>query len=295
MIHTLDLHFQIPHAVAAFVVETSAGPVLVETGPYSTYPHLVQGLKALGYVPGDIRHVLLSHIHFDHAGAAWALAAAGATIYVHPAGYKHLLDPARLYGSAQRIYGDMMETLWGAMKPIPADQLVAPEHGETFYIGDTTFTAWYTPGHAVHHIAWQTDDTLFTGDVGGCKIMDGPVVPPCPPPDIDIEAWVSSLHLMRELAPARLYLTHFGEITTPEPHLTALETRLLDWAAWMKPWFEAGTPAQEIIPVFQQYVYAQLQASGVAADDLAAYEAANPAFMSVAGLLRYWQKKTAAE
>ena len=116
MVHIIDLHFQMDHTIASFVVETAEGPVVIETGPHSVYPQLVSGLQKLGYQPADVKHVLLTHIHFDHAGAAWAFAEQGATVYVHPRGWKHLQDPTRLYNSAKRIYQDQMETLWGDMQ-----------------------------------------------------------------------------------------------------------------------------------------------------------------------------------
>ncbi|RMG54378.1 MAG: MBL fold metallo-hydrolase [Bacteroidetes bacterium] len=292
MIHILDLQFQTDHTIASFLVETEAGPVLIETGPHSVYEHLRAGLARHGYQPEDVRHVLLSHIHFDHAGAAWTLARSGATVYVHPAGYKHLQDPTRLYQSAQRIYGDQMEILWGQMHGIPETQLVAVADETALSIGGKTFVAWHTPGHASHHIAWQLDDVIFTGDVGGVMIEGGPVVPPCPPPDIDIEAWFESLQRIERLAPRRLYLTHYGAVDAVSAHLASLRTMLKDWAKWMKPHFEAGTDPKVITPQFQAYADEQLRQAGLDPAGLARYEAANPAWMSVAGLLRYWRKRT---
>ncbi|MFK7925238.1 MAG: MBL fold metallo-hydrolase [Bacteroidia bacterium] len=291
MIHTLDLEFQVPQAIAAFVIETTEGPVLVETGPHSVLPRLSAELKNLGYELGDIKHVFLTHIHFDHAGAAWALAQAGAKIYVHPRGYKHLLDPSRLYGSAKRIYGDMMETLWGLMEPIPADQLEAVEDEREIQVGEHTFKALHTPGHASHHIAWQLGEIIFAGDVAGCKIDGGPVVPPCPPPDINIEQWVDSINILRAQQPKQLYLTHFGPIDTVTTHLDELEAMLHDWANWIKPHYEAGKKPEEVVSEFQAYANQQLMAAGLDEQGAARYEAANPSYMSVAGLMRYWHKK----
>ncbi|MDX2283525.1 MAG: MBL fold metallo-hydrolase [Bacteroidia bacterium] len=293
MIHTLDLRFQTDSAIAAFLIETREGPMLVECGPHSTFERLRSELARYGYRPEDIRKVLLSHIHFDHAGAAWAFAQAGAIVYVHPAGWKHLQDPARLYQSAKRIYGDLMETLWGEMHSIPEAQLIAVEDGAAVELGEYTFTAWHTPGHAVHHIAWETEAGIFTGDVGGVKILGGPVVPPCPPPDIDLEAWQASIARLRALAPARLYLTHYGAVDDVAAHLDALESRLLDWGAWMKIRFEAGRTVQDVTPEFQAYAADQLRDAGIPDEIVRKYEAANPAFMSVAGLLRYWEKRSA--
>ncbi len=299
-IHTLDLGFRnLDHTIAAFVVEGPEGLALVETGPFSTYPHLKTALAAKGWSPADIQHVFLSHIHFDHAGAAWALARQGARVYVHPKGLPHLASPEKLYNSARMIYGDAMDTLWGAMEPIPEPQLYAPVHAEQIEATGLQFTAWYTPGHAVHHIAWELArpgdqlPVLFTGDVAGVRIDDQIVVPPCPPPDINLEDWQQSIQLLRDLPVETLYLTHFGVITAKQQHLDNLESRLLSWANWMRPYAEQQTPATGVVPAFEAFVRQQLVDAGLDSTGLARYEAANPAYMSVAGLMRYWTKKLA--
>ncbi len=294
-IHLLDLSFQeTAEAIAAFVVETDEGPVLVETGPHSTWPHLEGALHKLGYRPEDVRQVLLTHIHLDHAGAAWAFAKKGAVIHVHPVGAPHLAHPDKLLHSARRIYQDQMDTLWGQMEPIAESQLHTPADGEEIEIGGVVFRALYTPGHATHHIAWQVGADVFTGDVGGVRIPGGVVMPPCPPPDIHIEHWLESIARIKQAGAERLWLTHFGPVDEPVPHLDALAARLLDWANWMRPWFESGTPPEEVTPRFQQYVQEQLRSEGITDPQvLQRYELANPAWMSVWGLMRYWKKKLA--
>ncbi len=296
MIKVLDLHFlDKSDTIAAFLAETSVGPVLFETGPYSTFSHLKAGLTAHGYQPEDIGHVFITHIHLDHAGAAWAMAEAGATIYLHPFGQAHMHDPSKLVASATRIYGDDMERLWSTMKGIPAGQLKTVEHEGIIKIGDTEITAWHTAGHAVHHIAWQIGTTLIAGDVAGVKIGDAPVVPPCPPPDINIEDWQASLNLIRQLPLQDIYLTHYGRIAGANiaVHLDELEQELLAWADWMKPHFEAGSDPKSITPEFMAWVQDRLTEKGVSESMLEIYENANPSWMSVAGLLRYWKKRTA--
>lgn len=292
MIHILDLNFlNSSHTIAAFLVETSIGPVLIETGPHSTLPQLKQQVEKQGYQLEDIPYVLLSHIHLDHAGAAWALAQNGTTVYVHPAGEKHLLDPSRLMDSARRIYQDKMDVLWGEMHSIPTEKLKTVQHGESLIMGDTVFRAWHTPGHAVHHLAWQVGTEIFTGDVGGVKIDSGIVVPPCPPPDIHVEDWQTSIRLIESLNPTALYLTHYGKVTNVQEHLEQLERQLLAWANWMKPYAEKNADPTEITPLFQAFAQEQLRQNGIT--DQAAlerYEKANPSWMSVAGLMRYWKK-----
>ena len=296
MIHTLDLNFLgDPKSIAAYVVESEDGPILFETGPYSTLPHLKKGVEALGYHITDIRHVFITHIHLDHAGAAWALAEHGATIYVHPRGAKHLAEPERLMSSATRIYGEHMDRLWGAMNPIPRAQLRTMEDGTKLKIGGVKIRAWHTPGHAVHHIAWQVDNVnLIAGDVAGVKIMDGIAVPPCPPPDINLEDWERSIRFILSRRYSNLYLTHFDAVKGTKnikAHLTELRSRLRSWANWIKPYYEQEIPADEITPKFEEYVNNQYDISGMPEELKQYYQNANPVWMSVAGLLRYWKKR----
>ncbi len=297
-IHVIDLNFQGIHdAIAAFVVESGLNKILIETGPASTLPYLEAAIKLNGWQLSDFQQVLLSHIHFDHAGAAWYFAQQGARIHVHPKGLKHLANPEKLYQSATQIYGDKMDVLWGKMEAIPEDQLVAPQHGERYKWGNIEATAWYTPGHAVHHIAWQVQDlstgesVLFTGDAAGVKIGAGPVMPPCPPPDIHIEQWLESIEIMKNLDIQCLFLTHYGMVSKTAPHFQQLAERLTAWKNWMKPYFDRSASITDIVPDFQVFVRKDLLQNGVSEADLHIYEAANPAFMSVTGLMRYWSKQ----
>ena len=293
MFHLIDLHFQEhTNAIAVFLLETEKGPILFETGPHSTYPYLLEGLALKGYEPKDLIAVFVTHIHLDHAGASWALAREGVPVYVHPFGYKHLLDPSKLMESARRIYLDDMDKLWGDMQAIDADKLVAVEDGAVFEFGEVKVKALHTPGHAVHHIAWQVGSHIICGDVAGVKIDGGPVVPPCPPPDINVEDWKHSIEILRKAKPAVLWLTHFGPIQAVGAHLHALESQLDRYANWMKPHFDAGEVADAITPLLQEMADEELVEYGIKGEDKERYDLANPAWMSVAGLLRYWKKKT---
>jgi glyoxylase-like metal-dependent hydrolase (beta-lactamase superfamily II) len=296
MINVIDLNFLgNPETIAAYLVPTSEGPVLIETGPYSTFSNLKNGVKALGYDLSDIKHVLITHIHLDHAGAAWAMAELGATVYLHPFGFKHMHDPSKLVQSARRIYKEDMDRLWSDIKGIPEDQLRVVQHEEVLTFGNTRIQAWYTPGHAVHHIAWQIGEELIAGDVAGVKIGKGPVVPPCPPPDINVEDWKASVDLLRKLSLKKLYLSHFGAISDINNHLDELEKILSSWANWMYPHYKAQMPAEELVPLFNHYVENQLKEKGVSGLELTKYDNANPPWMSVAGLMRYWRKKEERE
>ena len=292
MYKTIDLKFLgLEDSIASFLIESSEGPILIESGPYSEFESLKAGLAKYGYQPEDVKHVLLTHIHFDHAGAAWAFAKNGANIYLHPFGAGHMHDPSKLVASATMIYGDQMDRLWGKMEGISQDQLKVIEHLEEVIIGEHTFTSLHTPGHAKHHIAWQLGNDIFTGDVAGCKIGKHPVVPPCPPPDINIEDWINSIDLILSRNPERLILTHFDQVRDPVNHMNELKSILQDWSGWMKEKWESGQTPEEITPQFVEYSGAQLRNAGVDEEGIKKYEAANPPWMSVAGLIRYWKKK----
>lgn len=292
-VRILDLGFLgTAEAIASFLIETELGPVLVETGPDSTFSNLNKEIAKYGFQPNDIKHVLLTHIHFDHAGAAWRLAAAGAKIYVHPAGAPHLTNPERLWNSASQIYGADMERLWGQSGAIAESQVFEVEDGEILDFGNCRFKAIHTPGHAVHHIAWKLGDLIFTGDAAGVKIEKGPVVPPCPPPDIHIEAWKTSLAKIKAEKPSSLYLTHFGAIENVDLHLDSVSYILDDWSKWMKSRFEQEVPQAEAVEDFITYTRQFLETQGCHDSLIDIYEKANPSYMSVAGLYRYWKLKT---
>ncbi|WP_281613985.1 MBL fold metallo-hydrolase [Flammeovirga sp. SubArs3] len=291
-IKPIDLNFLgNEEAIASYVIQTSEGPALIETGPYSTFPVLEKALNKIDIKVTDIKHVFITHIHLDHAGAAWKFAEHGANIYLHPFGVRHMANPAKLMASAKMIYKDDMDRLWGEMNEIPEKQLISPEHGEKIVIGNTDFTAWYTPGHANHHIAWQVGDGLFTGDVAGVKIGNGPVVAPCPPPDINLEKWQTSIDLIREISPSKLYLTHFGVVTDVSNHLIALEEDLYKVAEIVNEYRKLNYSQQKMEELFTNFVKNELIVLGLDQIALNQYDAANPPFMSVAGLLRYWDKK----
>ena len=292
-IHTLDLKFQDnSQAIAAYLIESNEGLILIESGPESTFSHLEEALHNIGFSTSQVKHVLLTHIHFDHAGAAWKFAEIGAKVYVHPMGLPHLQNPEKLWNSAAQIYGDAMEQLWGKMQPISKTRLVAVSDNDTIEIGNINFKVIYTPGHAVHHNAYVFENVIFTGDVAGVKIENGPVVPPCPPPDINIEAWKKSINKIKKHQPKALYLTHYGRQTAVQQHLAELEKILDDWSMWMKVHFDAGTPIEKTTELFKNYISGQYHEKRLVSSMIKTYEYANPAWMSVAGLLRYWKLKS---
>jgi glyoxylase-like metal-dependent hydrolase (beta-lactamase superfamily II) len=289
-IHVIDLNYGVPRTTAAFVVVTEEGPVLVETGPESTHGVLTGWLRALGYAPEEVRHVLLTHVHLDHAGAAWRFAERGATVYVHPRGLRHLRDPSRLLASARRIFGERTEELWRHSEPVSGARLRAVEDGEVLRLGGVSFEALETPGHADHHHAWRVEGTIFTGDVGGVRIGGGPVFPPTPPPEIRVEVWQKSIFRLRSLNAEEIYLSHFGRFTDVADHLEKLETRLLEWADWVYVRLRKRQAPGSIGSEFHHYVSTGLDRVGLGPHEKQEYEFADPAWMNVGGLIRYWQK-----
>jgi glyoxylase-like metal-dependent hydrolase (beta-lactamase superfamily II) len=292
VIHVLDtLHLGRPGIIASTLLETDNGPVLFDTGPESTFDNVASELRKLQLAPRDVRHVFLSHIHFDHAGAAWRFAELGATIYVHPRGAPHLIDPAKLVASATRLYGDEMHRLWGEFAPIPSERVRVLEDNDVVRLAPFEIRAIATPGHASHHHVYHWDDTLFGGDVAGVRLGGGPPAPPFVPPELDIEAWRDSIAKMRTLNLTKLYLPHFGLVQGDlAEHFDTLEERVVRWSHWFRDRLRAGDDEAAITPAFADHVTAELRAAGATESELVDYEQADPSFMAVSAATRYWRK-----
>ena len=291
-VHVLDtLHAGRPGVTAATALESDTGIILFDCGPESAFENIVAALRALGRSPEQVRHVFLSHIHLDHAGAAWRFAELGATIYVHPRGAPHLIDPTKLIDSATRIFGAKMESLWGRIAPVPAERIRIANHDEKFSVEGVTIRAFATPGHASHHHVYAWDDAVFAGDVGGVAIAGGPPIPPFVPPELHVERWLESIEMVRGLNPARLYLAHFGLLETPvDAHLDALAERIRRWSEYFRAAIKAGTSEAELIRAFAAYEAEDLRMAGVPVAAAQAYESADPSYMAVGAALRYWTK-----
>ncbi len=280
-----------PGIIAATAVDSADGVVLFDTGPESTFRNIASELRRIGVQPEDVRHVFLSHIHFDHSGAAWRFAELGAIVYVHPRGAPHLLDPAKLISSATRIFGAEMERFWGVIKPVAKERLRVLEDGDVVQVGSLEVRAIETPGHASHHHVYHWDDNLFGGDVAGVRIGGGPPIPPFVPPELHVESWLESIARMRVLEAAKLYLPHFGEAPGSFTlHLDILEEHVRRWAEWFGDRMRQGQDETQLVPAFADYEAAELQAGGATDDEIRGYEAADPSAMAVTAALRYWRK-----
>ena len=292
MVHVLDT-WQLgrPGIIAATAVETDEGLVLFDTGPESTFENVAAELRKVGFAAADVRHVFLSHIHFDHAGAAWRFAELGATIYVHPRGAPHLLDPRKLIESATRIFGDDMEKLWGRIAPVPEQSLRVLHDMDVVGVGALKVRAIVTPGHASHHHVYHWEDNLFGGDIAGVRLGGGPPIPPFVPPELHVESWQDSIKKIRALNLARLYLPHFGLVEdSASAHLDALDERVRRWANWFRDRIRAGDDEQQLTPAFAAYEAQDLRAGGATEEQVRDYETADPSYMAVSAALRYWRK-----
>jgi glyoxylase-like metal-dependent hydrolase (beta-lactamase superfamily II) len=271
------LHQDAERVIGAYVVETDDGSALVDCGPSSTVPHLKDALGARGLELTDIRHLLLSHIHLDHAGAAGTLVREHPDLQVHVSavGAPHLVDPSRLERSARRLYGDTFDELWGELAPVP-EANVHP-------VGDSALglACFPSPGHASHHVCYlDGDGTLYAGDATGVRIQPHTaVLPPTPPPEFDLDVWLRTLDEIERRDPACLALIHFGVAVDVTRHLDELRKCLHDWVA--------RTERDVTEAEFSESVRADVMSG------LDEYERAMPFWQSYAGLRRYWEKRRA--
>jgi glyoxylase-like metal-dependent hydrolase (beta-lactamase superfamily II) len=294
---TLDLNFQgRPKAIASYLIRSGDAVVLVESGPGSTLGALEAGIAREGLSARDVTHVLLTHIHLDHAGAAGWLARQGAEIYVHPVGAPHMLNPEKLIASATRIYGDKMDTLWGEFLPVPEEKLHLAQDVQEIVIGNLHFLPINTPGHAEHHYAYLFEDVCFTGDVGGVRIPGYQYLRiPMVPPELHLERWRESMKRLRQETFARIAPTHFGIFDDPEWHLREVENAIDDVERWMEEVMPADPSIDELRQLFVDQTLADNEKLGLSEEVVNAYQLANPPGMSADGLMRYWKKvRTAA-
>lgn len=301
-LHTLDLHFQNrPCTIASYLLPHADGATLIETGPSSTAATLQAQLAEHGLTPNDISEVLLTHIHLDHAGAVgWLAREHGTTVYVHTDGAPHLADPERLLKSAERVFGDDMDRLWGEMRSVPEGQIVALSDGDTVPLGDRMATAVHTPGHAAHHLSYVVDTVLFTGDVGGVRLPGETYVEvPLVPPELHLGDWRESLNTLRSVVEhhdiTHLAPTHFGLFDDVDAHLGWLDDSLTaaeEWVATSVP--DLVDDEDAFREATTEWVHEQATNQGVDEATWDLYELADPSWMAAMGLRRYWKKHVAA-
>lgn len=292
-IHVLDLQFQgIPEVTAAYLIVGPEGPILIETGPGSTLNTLLNKIRARGFQPEQIKHVLVTHIHLDHAGAAGWWAQQGAQIYVHSFGAKHLVDPEKLLASAGRIYGDKMDTLWGEMLAAPADKVTEVFDNDVLQVAGLEIKALETPGHARHHHVFVLGDIAFAGDAAAARLPGwGFPDVPAPPPEFDLEVWEATLdHLLAQNFQC-IYPTHFGPVDDVQGHLQAVKALVRETAVFVQTKMQDGLSRDELIMVYENWFAERARAAGLTEAAITQYATANPLYMSVDGIMRYWRKR----
>ncbi|MGZ8687054.1 MAG: MBL fold metallo-hydrolase [Gaiellaceae bacterium] len=276
------LHGGADRVIGSYLVETDDGPALADCGPASCLPALKAGLAARGLELTDVRHLLLSHIHLDHAGATGVIVREHPDLQVHVSevGAPHLIDPSRLEASARRLYGDAFDGLWGELAAVP--------EANVHVVGDRVvgLECFPSPGHAWHHVSYlHADGTLYTGDSLGVRIAPAQfLLAPTPPPEIDLKAWEHTLVETERRGPARLALTHFGVFDDIEEHIARLRETLQEWAERVGHGMDEAT--------FVAAARADCAASDP--DEVEAYDRSAPYWQCYQGLERYWRKRTQA-
>lgn len=264
-LHEIDLmHMGVPGAISAWLVSSSSGHVLIESGPASTLDALRAGLAEHGLDCADLSAVLLTHIHLDHAGGAWAIAQQGVPVHVHHLGVGHLVDPTRLNRSSKRIFQERFETLWGELQPCPEDGVHGAHDGDVVEAGGLRFQAVETRGHADHHHAWHVldaPDVCFAGDAAAMRLPGTQWVSlPMPPPELNIDAWTATIDRLEAGPWTRLALTHCGMVEDIPEHLAQLRAAMEQQVDWIRGSVDMPRPERRV-------AYAELlRASARAAD-----------------------------
>lgn len=295
--NTIDLVFRdVSGVIASYLLAGDDDLTLIETGPTTTIDSLLAGIREAGFEPEQVRKILVTHIHLDHAGAAGVFMRdyPNAKLYVHRKGAAHMTDPARLLDSAARIYGDQMVPLWGEVAGVPEDRVELLDDGTTVMAAGRELIAVDTPGHAGHHMSFldAVNGDLFTGDIGGVRLGSASYVrPPTVPPEFDYELWQQSITKLRLLQPKRLFPTHFGGFDDPEWHFDDLLTRLGNWTGWTEAQLQHGVERDALIDALRAKGDAELQTI-LGSEELAnPYDVATAYYMTVDGLLRYFRKR----
>jgi glyoxylase-like metal-dependent hydrolase (beta-lactamase superfamily II) len=274
----IDLRHQTERVVACYLLETDDGLALHDCGPSTCIPALKAALDERGLELTDVRHLLLSHIHLDHAGAAGTLVREhpGLRVHVSEIGAPHVVDPSRLEASARRLYGHAFDILWGELAPVPQENVEV--------VGDRVvgLDCFPSPGHATHHVCYlHADGTLYAGDAAGVRIQPARyVLPVSPPPDVDVEGWFRTFEEIERRQPERLALIHFGVAESPSEHLALVRAELERWASREDLDQDAWVAAAR-----------EPLVAAVGEDEAGHWERAAPLWQSYVGMRRYWDKR----
>lgn len=292
----VDLRFQgRANAIATAVVQAPGAVALIDPGPSPCLETLELGLNGHGLGLAEVTDILLTHIHLDHAGATGTILRRHPQIrvHVHERGAPHLVDPSKLLASAARLYGDDMDRLWGEVAPVPAGSIRVLHGGERMAAGGRTFDVAYTPGHASHHVSFfdRASGVAFVGDTAGVCIKDGYVLPPTPPPDIDLDLWQQSIARIEAWSPATLFITHFGPLNNVRTHLQTLSHNLAAAAERARELLAEPGSEDEREARFLGELELALRRHGTDAT-IASYHVAAPPHVLWLGLARYWRKRS---
>ena len=285
---------------AAYLL-SAAEPAIVETGPAMSEEPVVAGLSRLGIGAEDLAHIVVTHIHLDHAGGAGRIASRfpRATVWVHEAGAPHLVDPTRLVASATRIYGpDRMASLFGAVDPVPASRIRSLAGGDSVSLGDRSLRAEYAPGHAKHQVALVDSATgaVFTGDALGIHPPDLPVLRPAtPPPDYDLELALDTIERIRGLAGEMVLFSHFGPVREVDHICDLAVARYRRWTEAVGHALERTDDVDEIVAALERVAREDLQTGAEAELDLERLETLSSIRMNAMGIMRYWKERSEHE
>ena len=293
----IDLNFRgSDRVIATAVLMGPDGVTLVDPGPTSCLPALEGGVQQRGLTLRDVRTLLITHIHLDHAGAVGTIVerVPSIQVHVHERGAPHMVDPTKLLASATRLYGDQMDTLWGAFLPVPAANVHALQGGERIATAGTTLRVAYTPGHAKHHVSFLDEATgmAYVGDTGGIRVSGDYLLAPTPPPDIDLAAWRESLAVIDAWNPVSLFLTHFGVVTGAKAHVARFRETLSAQAEAVRQSLAAGSTDEERTRVFVEHLRRDVRKT-LPEHEARATELAAPFDQLWQGLERYWKKQMA--
>lgn len=276
-------------------------PAIVETGPTRSFDHVVAGLDRLGVGVEDLAHIVVTHIHLDHAGGVGALCERypRATVWVHERGARHLAEPSRLLLSATSIYGEQqMDELFGPVIPVPAQRIRSLADGDAVPLGGRSLAAAATPGHAKHQVALVDSETgaVFTGDALGIHPPDLKVLRPAtPPPDYDLELAVASIERIRALAGELLLFSHFGPVRDVEHVCELAVKRFRDWTAAVGRAMERTGDLDEIVATLEEVARGDLETGAEASLDVRRLETLSSIRMNAMGIVRYWEQRRGRE